>query len=676
MKKSIAQNHSLLGSGIAVSLVAAVLYNGPGASLLLLPVIYGVVAVITFLWLLRAIRQQKISFISSKATLFFSVWVLWLLSSSLWSHFPQLSWYYALTIGAFPIFALIWVHQEDPQRTWNWLYSYLLIIGVAAALWGIAQYLVSANRVTGPLLDFNAYGAVLYLFIFSLVPRIFQAESGRALSTPRRLAQLAAFFILALALFATYSRGAIGTSLILAIAFLVFARNRYPRYLRTTILLLVIALVAYGLVKIYPQHMIDRSLDFAKNHSVLARLMMWHSMWEIYQRHPWLGTGIGTFKLFYPAFRNPADFGSAGDMGHNDYIQFLQEQGPLGLLFLCIAGLLSLWLCWKLFIRRRDPADLATGDTVGQGFGLTLGVIGLFIHATVNFIFYVQPLSLLAGLFLGQAYRSAGPARFRTFHLPEISPVIAGAGLACVLGLPLAGLFVDGVATTVIQNQGNLPYIRTLAHDPQFIYRFASALEPLRPGNIVLRGVLANHELAAALDSSNPPFIRAAAARQAEQNYIFLMRAKGGRNASALSDFARLTQDFPGLRADHPFGWPFTPDNLLRHAIRYDPMYFPAYRLLARRYAHAGHPEKALHLITHKAFRWFGVAVIGAQPQRIKLMEEAVNLSMQLGQHARARALAENLLQNDGHDKVAESTLKALGVDRLKAGNPGSRSAS
>lgn len=650
----------------AIATVSAMLYVG-SHELLLFTMVAALAAMLSA-HLLAAQQRRGLQIPLSRTALLALLWLGWLFATTLWSPAPVLSWPYAFTIGTLPFVFLLWLLTAEGTNLWRRYRPWLFGAGLAVAVWGIVQYVLTGKRVTGPMLDFNAYGALLYLFILALLPLLFRNTNASVPSRRRHWGLLAAFAVFCVALFATYSRGAIGVLVVLCVPFYVFAHRRYPKAPKKALVLLLIAVSCYGAVKLYPRHTIDRNWDLAKDSSLQSRLMMWHSMLQIYQQHPWLGTGIATYKIYYRQYRNPKEVESSGDLGHNDYLQFLQEQGPIGLAFLCSTGLFALWVSWRLFEQRDDTDDSDTDDSVGQAFGLSLGVLGLFMQASVNFIFYVQPLALLGGLFLAQSYRTTRPLRYRSIPLPEVSRPVAVMALLCVLGLPVGGLFLDGVSQLIIRNQGNLPGVRELATNPKALYRFATLMEPLRRDNVRLHRVIAGTDLAIASDTSNPPFKRAIAAQNAEQEYIKIINAQGGRDAVALSRFASLVTLFPGIAQDHPFGWPATPENLLRHAIKYDPTFFPAYGALAKLYTKDGKPQKALKLITGQAFRWFGINVTkNVQPQRIALMEQAVKLSLKVDEKARATALAQNLLANDPGNAVAMKALGRAGIRKRQA---------
>lgn len=70
--------------------------------------------------------------------------------------------------------------------------------------------------------------------------------------------------------------------------------------------------------------------------SVNFRMFTWLGTWEMIETRPVLGTGIGSFKVIYPAFRRPPIFHIEGkhntetDHAEDEYLEVLFDQGILG----------------------------------------------------------------------------------------------------------------------------------------------------------------------------------------------------------------------------------------------------------------------------------------------------------------------------------------------------------
>lgn len=123
---------------------------------------------------------------------------------------------------------------------------------------------------------------------------------------------------------------------------------------------------------------------------------LWIATWHIIQAHPLAGTGIGTFFLYYPEVRQPADLTTAGLMAHSDPLQFWAEMGVLApLLFyaLALAGLIR---------------TVAALKTCGADDASRLSILvpacalaAMMLHSHITFNFYALPNLMLAGFYLG-----------------------------------------------------------------------------------------------------------------------------------------------------------------------------------------------------------------------------------------------------------------------------------
>lgn len=117
-----------------------------------------------------------------------------------------------------------------------------------------------------------------------------------------------------------------------------------------------------------------------------SRLDYWRVAWTQYAQHPLLGSGAGTFELFWNRDR-PASVGSRFD--HNLYLQMLAELGPvaLALLFVALA---------TPFAALRSARNVAV---VPPAVGAFVAVIA---HAAVDWDWQL-PVVMIAGLFAGAA---------------------------------------------------------------------------------------------------------------------------------------------------------------------------------------------------------------------------------------------------------------------------------
>jgi O-antigen ligase len=133
---------------------------------------------------------------------------------------------------------------------------------------------------------------------------------------------------------------------------------------------------------------------------------------DMVRDYPLFGSGPGTFYIAFTRYRGPG-IQAFYDHAHNDYTQFLVENGALGAL---LVGSLP---CWALVLgvlalsRRRDP--LARGFA----FAVLMGVCALGIHSTVDFNLQIPANALAFVVLLAYGWvalyldRSSGPPPLR-----------------------------------------------------------------------------------------------------------------------------------------------------------------------------------------------------------------------------------------------------------------------
>lgn len=178
----------------------------------------------------------------------------------------------------------------------------------------------------------------------------------------------------------------------------------------------------------------------------LSRLELYALSYDAWRNTPLTGTGYLTFRYVLEQGRAQVpSYGAENETWfvHNDYLQTLQELGPVGLLFLLGITLLPLVLTY----RRLPTMDAARRPAA---VALAAALAGMSTHALVDFPFYVPICLLLYGALLGALDRRlvpAGPVPQRTWRaVPWFRAARAGVLVfgAIVLLRPLAAEAASG----------------------------------------------------------------------------------------------------------------------------------------------------------------------------------------------------------------------------------------
>lgn len=474
--------------------VPAALYNGAGYNLHLL----SVSSFLLFLWLAFTIaRQDPSRFHIAKGWLpaFGIAYFVWLILAPLMSPYPYISSVRAAELAALPLALLAWL--SEPQRgrvaPGESAFRLLLFAALALAVWAGIDFLVFHERAHGPLLDPNAFGALINLL---LIPAIY-VYLGVAERSHKTLPLLVTITILALALFMTLSRGALIAFVAILPALLWFARENQALSRRLPVLMLVLT-TAYLFVKFGPVETNElktgvEGLLVAPAHylehdsSIQTRLLLWTSTWRmILDSNILIGTGLGTFKTSYPPYRLEGEH-SAGNFAHNDYLQALQEGGLPQLLFLITFTIAApLWLLYK----NRSKNTAAGGSPLIPAF--MLGILCVSLQAMVNFIHLIVPIALLTGAYLAISWEAVTP-RGTLCLLPKGSmsgrPWILKSFVIALLALQTLVIVMDGAVFKLLGTAESLiGYVR-----PQDRFAVLNAALALRPKNPTPRVILVRH---------------------------------------------------------------------------------------------------------------------------------------------------------------------------------------
>ncbi|MBI4056464.1 MAG: O-antigen ligase family protein [Elusimicrobia bacterium] len=146
------------------------------------------------------------------------------------------------------------------------------------------------------------------------------------------------------------------------------------------------------------------STDSIRMTSIRFRVQTWLATWEMIETHPWIGTGVGSFKVIYPAFRRPTIFIIEGkhntetDHAEDEYLEEWFDRGILGFgIFLW----LILSTCFIGF-RSLDQLTLATKGSrpPPRAYDL-LGYLVAFLGMMAHNFFDVSLRFVSSGVYFG-----------------------------------------------------------------------------------------------------------------------------------------------------------------------------------------------------------------------------------------------------------------------------------
>jgi O-antigen ligase len=296
------------------------------------------------------------------------------------------------------------------------LASFLVIFGVALALFSLIQYFAGEGRIYGfrPTKNNQGFGPFINRNHFAgymemLIPVPIALIVARAVHRQSWIFYGFAAAIMGLAVVASLSRGGM-VSLIAGLIFTVVVGSRLRRNMerkrfeqsRASSMLkrvgavgAIAAAIFVGVIWIGAEDVIRRTaetIDQARGTNEQAvyssRRWIWNDTWKMIRDYPVLGVGIGAYETVFPTYASGGESYIRVDFAHNDYLQVLADAGIVG-------GLLAMWFIYLIFravmrgIKAADPFKGAMALAAGAG------IFSILVHSLFDFNLQIPSNSLL-----------------------------------------------------------------------------------------------------------------------------------------------------------------------------------------------------------------------------------------------------------------------------------------
>jgi O-antigen ligase len=585
---------TLVGGFLAGSFCLAAFYSGPGDSLPHLA--YAMVLILIPASYVLVKNKQKPW---DRAEYILIAYIAWMGISVQWSSLVENSFFYFWMLSSLPLFALV-VRQLEPQD-WSRILWYLLIPVSFSAVWGIGEFVITQRRANGPLIDPNAWASLQNIFFFVVLS---QYLIGKNRSTASLWVLKGLMFLFLVAFFSAYSRGAT-VVWFTAFSFVVLMAwfGRVDR--KKIVTLILISALSFSVVHGYVGQT-DASHDEGytlniEDQAWSQRFAIWSASWKIYLNHPITGSGLATFKVLYPTFRTTGDLTNSGNFVHNDYLQFLQEGGPVQLLF--VLGLV-LYLISRLIVGTQEilsamasPAKEVPLRTV-EMLILVVAAGTAFAHALINFSLLLMPNQMMIGFILARILFLSVNVEPVDVERKVAKPILALI-LATVWGL-WALLALDGVAFALIYEHRGIPFIQSVRNDPQRYFETINWLARVRSGNSSNHFALATLYRKAMDEQTDAAAIRSLGIATAAEYKIGLQQNPYRYTIQIY--YADLLEYNPEIYSEFPDEK--QPEQIIQSALELNPIYLRLYLELARHYENSGKSESAYHLLKDRAWPW------------------------------------------------------------------------
>lgn len=322
----------------------------------------------------------------------------WLAVTLLWSPVSYISvanfWWVGGGCFVFLFITLVF----DQTKIWRKTFIGMLLLALILVLVSFYQQFVLELDPRSTFLTHNSHAAFLMLIVLSASGYYLYASPAMDYRRPLLWAlgifHFAAFFAIAI----TGSRGVALGLLLGAGAMTVIAYRAVPA--RRLFAYWSLLIGAYLAADVVLSGFVAGRLGSLFNIEVagLDRLLIWRQAWVMLMDAPWLGIGLGTYWLYWPPFRHPAD-GSGGYYVHNDYLQIWIETGLPGLLLLLAVYVSLALMCARALrlVPTGHPARIEIAALVGALFAIAA-------HTFVDFNLYILPIQLALGLVMARLH--------------------------------------------------------------------------------------------------------------------------------------------------------------------------------------------------------------------------------------------------------------------------------
>ncbi len=282
----------------------------------------------------------------------------------------------------------------------------LAFVFAILSFWAVFQFFFLNNYFNGqaqhPLADPSSFGALISLALFCSIGWVLVAKDVK-----QKRAATGLSIALLCGLISTVARGPV---LALFVTLPMFLWLLWPQIKASRKYLMIISmcgLLFFGLTTLGIQKKLDLGERFfgmvtqgdpADN----SRLEIWSSTLDIIKDHPWTGTGIGTFFLYYPEYRLNTSFVNIY-LTHNDPLQFFAEMGILSPLLFYAFVLLATMRTFKSLKALKDESQ--TQDRV-LIVTLFCALCALVLGSHVGFNHYNLSILMLEGVMLALWYQT------------------------------------------------------------------------------------------------------------------------------------------------------------------------------------------------------------------------------------------------------------------------------
>lgn len=297
------------------------------------------------------------------------------------------------------IFCFILFTSHQSKWLWNYFIKLLWVFGIFCGGYALTQLFLRNAMPTGFFASKNTAAAFFMVvdllligeYLQLLCPELNKITLSKSSKRVQKAILWVSIYIITLALLAALSRGVLLCFTAFCALEIFLCRNKIK--FKNIYPLLAALLFSFATLLLFAQPAIAHRLELLAHEK--SRLILWQGAWHLWQNTPWYGLGIFNFKHYYPAFSMPGD-GSNLEYAHNDFLQLFIETGVPGSAVLM--GVLVTIIAYAIRYVKHPSQNPVLHIQCITCFS---ALAALATHSFIDFNFYVLPMNLLIGCFLG-----------------------------------------------------------------------------------------------------------------------------------------------------------------------------------------------------------------------------------------------------------------------------------
>jgi O-antigen ligase len=493
----------LFSAFFLISLLSALFYTGNNVWLFTSSYIFIVLNIVI---VLRQRFYQSVNISLNGIFISVTLLLIWFAISIFPSQIKYLSLYNFFWVGSLLIVFLLFSFNNNKDKVWNMAWPGILLFVTVWAIYGLIQYYYLRVPSNATFLNRNSLAALVSLALIPASGYFLLKENQRPWKMLNNKVLSIILIILFLAIFIITGRGA-SLSLFLGFSTLLILLKKQlnKTQLYSFITIIIIAFLITTLSRYFttdlPQGFAERMMSLQQvSEAGNPRFIIWKSLLPLFNEMPWYGLGLGSLWVFWPPFRSENDT-SAGFFAHNDYMQITLEAGYPGIILLASLFIFILINFVRAF--KNNTNDLPLIHRV-ELVSLFSALITFAAHSFLTYNFYILPLLIIAGLYLGRFNQLTTLNSLSTKTIPALKVyfkpvmfIISLTGLIFILSsyfisVSLSSYYNSEAKKLMLQNKyqdSNALFLKAQTFAPLMDNPFFSHADLLRRGSNKLLSV-------------------------------------------------------------------------------------------------------------------------------------------------------------------------------------------